>query len=364
MDNLTKRHQNQQAKKYKKKNLLTHIQCTTSAPLSYKEQAEIVGCSERFAKKVTQENIQAGVIEKNSTIYQSSLFGRNKYCKGKNFNYKLHLINDLTLIIRRCEITKSNTSNSLSKRKYKSTHKIIRRLVPSDSPEAIEHMKKLSAKSRSDTKSSPLKGIYKENSNKLEFARDKPSEFSNKNSPKQGFLKHKLEVLDAYGFKDLAKNAPAWWFRDLEKLKSALKLTRKKLKKGFKCKNLYKFVSFLLKHGVFGFRRHTARNLSVAISRPSLKRVEPYLRTDPIQQTYEGLTNLWKKYNLKIDFDTMQMLLRRRFPHLTSAVDVCQKRLKLESADPIKNVTAFLSFLVGMDEPYDYLRKNQRTQHG
>ena len=92
-------------------------------------------------------------------------------------------------------------------------------------------MKKMAAKSPSDQKSIPHKRIYKENSNKLEFAKNKRSEFSNKIPQNKAFLKHKLEVLDAYGFKDLAKNAPTWWFRDLERLKSALKLTRKKIEK-------------------------------------------------------------------------------------------------------------------------------------
>ena len=360
MSNFTKQNQNHQPKKYKKKNLLTHLQCFTTTPLSYKEQAEIVGCSEIFAKKVTASNVKEKIIKKELSYYSNRRSGKNRFSRGENFDPCKHFVNNKYLIVNVMfqKITCRKTG------KLKTVKKIVRKFVDVGSPEHIEHMKKMAAKSPSNQKSIPHKRIYKENSNKLEFAKGKRSEFSNKNSPKQGFLKHKLEVLDAYGFKDLAKNVPAWWFRDLERLKSALKLTRKKLKKGFKCKNLYKFVSFLLKHGVFGYRRHAARNLSVAIARPSLERVEPYLRTDPIRQTYEGLTNLWKKYGLKIDFDSMQMLLRRRFPHLTAAVDVCQKRLKFESADPIRNVTGFLSFLLGMDEPYDYLRKKQRTQYG
>ena len=98
----------------------------------------------------------------------------------------------------------------------------------------------------------------------------------------------------------------------------------------------------------------------MAVVKPTIDRVMPFVESsEPIRQTYDGLVKLHKSHGLKMDFTNVQKLLRKKFPHLTAAVEVCFKRLSLESADKIRNVNGFLNYLVGMTNPYDYLKRKE-----
>jgi len=115
-----------------------------------------------------------------------------------------------------------------------------------------------------------------------------------------------------------------------------------------------------MKHGVFGYRRHVARNLALAVVKPTIDRVMFFAESnDPVRLTYDGLVKLHKSHGLKVDFTNVQKLLRKKFPHLTAAVEVCFRRLSLEGADKISNVNGFLNYLVGMTNPYDYLKRKE-----
>ena len=340
-------------KPHKFRELLTHLQCCTTAPLSFKEQADIVGCSKDFAKEIAKENISSKVITKTATTYKGDrrkLPGRNIYGRGEAFDPKLHLIDDLDL-----EITKETITN----RHGVEQTILVRKFVP----RKVMNNSKNNYNDQGRCKKPTTNENNKRNLSKDRFAKGKPQESSSsfeRKKYKRSFFEHKLELLKPFGFESLAKKAPAWWFKNPKKLKAALKLARKKLGKGYTCRDPFKFLCFLMKHGVFGYRRHCARNLVMAVVKPTIDRVMPFVESsEPIRQTYDGLVKLHKSHGLKMDFTNVQKLLRKKFPHLTAAVEVCFKRLSLESADKIRNVNGFLNYLVGMTNPYDYLKRKE-----
>lgn len=339
--------ENPQQKKYKYRELLTHLQCCIKSPLSYKEQAEIVGCTKFFAKKVAKQNLLNGVITITPTTHKSSgrkLAGKNIYGRGENFDPDIHLINNLNFSIERRLIIYVMSEN---KNCQKSVLDI--KLVEKDTAELSKKSKKFTTKKN-----------YKENLYKYKFAKasGKPSarhfyssyeEFLEKSGRKALFAK--------YGFENQVLKAPSWWFKDIKKLESALKLVQSKLSKKhkpFNLNNFNKFVSYLLKRGVFGWFRHCARETSLAISRPTLKRVEPFLGNDFRTNGYESLKELYKKHHLNISFSNVQKLARHGYSKLFTAAEVMLKRLKLPG---IKDVNAFMHHLISMKEPYDILRK-------
>ena len=350
---------NVRKKPYKYRRLLTHLQCCTKLPLSYNEQAQIVGCTPFFAKKITKENIANKIITKKSTVYKCNgrefpeICGKNIYGRGKNFDPKEHLIDDLELVIK-------TELNPKTKKK-----KLTREFKPRKNLNSNQ-----SKKFTTDLNT-------KKNSSKEELAKGKPRKFSEKSSEKrkkskekhnstkkylskEEWLKHKTDILKPFGFEKWVKKAPAWWFRDLKRLHSALKLLIYKLRRGWKCRDPFKFICWLLKHGTFGYRRHCARDLSLAVVKPTVDRVMPFCeKSEPIRQTYEGLKKLYKSHGLKMDFTSIEKLLRKKFPHLTAAVEVCFQRLKFTKGDPIRNINGFLNYLVGMDEPYNYLKRKE-----
>lgn len=344
---------NRRKKPHKYRELLTHLQCCTTAPLSFKEQADIVGCTPFFAKKVSRENTATKIITKTSTIYKGDcrkLAGRNIYGRGEAFDPNIHLIDDLDL-----EITKETITNRHGVKQNVLVRKFIPRKARSNS--------KNNYTSSDNCKKFTTNKNNKRNLSKDRFARGKPQELSSsleRKNYKRSYFEHKLEMLKPFGFESLAKKAPAWWFKNPKRLKAGLKLLRSKLRKGHSCRDPFKFLCFLMKHGVFGYRRHCARNLSLAVVKPTIDRVMPFVESsDPVRQTYDGLVKLHKSHGLKMDFTNVQKLLRKKFPHLTAAVEVCFKRISLNGADKIRNVNGFLNYLVGMANPYDYLERKE-----
>ena len=340
-------------KPHKYRELLTHLQCCTTAPLSFKEQAEICGCSVILAKQVTRDNVDAKIITKTTTVYKGDargLTGKNIYGRGEAFDPRAHLISGLDLEISKQEIvTRYGIQRTV----------LVRKFVPGKSQQNSKNKCESSGKTQNHT---PKKNL-KKNSSKEEFAKRKHQEFSSsfeKRNYKKDFFQHKFDTLKSFSFEDLAKKAPSWWFKDLEKIKKALQLLRHKIRKGYSCRNPFKFLCFLMKRGTFGYRRHVARNLSLAVAKPTMDRVLPFLEgSEPLRQTYDGLVKLRKSYGLKMDFTNVQKLLRKKFPHLIAAVSVCLKRLSLEGGDKIRNFNGFLNFLVGMTNPYDYLKRKE-----
>jgi len=360
-----KKSNKQQPKKHKYQELLTHLQCCTKAPLSYKEQAEIVGCSKFFAKKIAKQNLINQIISITPTTHKSfgrNLKGKNIYGHGKNFDPKIHLLDDIKVEMYNLKFSlninyqtlsnhKKLSPNDIDKASKSEKQKIIRRFVQKNS----HNPKKFTTNKNS-----------KENLDKSKFAKASgtPSagyfyssyeEFLEKSGRKALFAK--------YGFEDQVEKAPNWWFRDIKKLESALKLVKSKLSnkhKPFKLKNFNNFMSYLLKHGVFGWHRHCARELSIAIVQPSIKNTLKFCMSDPIEKTYLGLKELHEKNNLKLGFACVQKLLRSKFPKLSAAVSVCLTRLSWKKGDQIRDINAFLNYLIGMHNPFDYLKtKNE-----
>jgi hypothetical protein len=319
-----------------------HLLACHEAQVSYREIADAVGCSIKFAKMVAKESESKKIIKKSPTFFTEKLSGKNKYERGENFNPNLHLINDLTLIIRRCEIDIPLDSNGIDKRKVKTKTKIIRKFVPSDHPDAIAFRKKLKGKRKG---CSPLKGT---NKNSKEFAKASP-----------GRPSVKLEVLKRHGFEKFAKGAPSWWFRDLEKLEKALRLVKSKVKKGFgrhRKINFFKFVSHLLKNEASGYRKWRAMEFVKDFSSPSVQRVNKYFENEFKQRAWEDFSELFNQQKFKLNLDTAQKLLRRGFQHAAKCAEVSLKRLKLGG---IKSTTSFTLSLVNMRNPMDILTKNQ-----
>ena len=272
--------------------------------ISFKQIAKRVGCTETYAKITIAKLVKAGKVIKTSTEFVSKKYDKERVLCGKNIY------------------------TSPKKSTPKSTEKDTSKINP---------------------KTNYL-NLYK-----YKFANGTTHRnFSKEKSSQDGFRKHKVEVLGAYGFQDHAQKAPLWWFRDLARLKKALKLLKRKQAGGYKCKNFIYFISFLLKHGTFGYRRHCARNLSLAINKPTLERIEPLMASSAIAQGYEALKELHKKHNLDVSFTNMTKLLRKNYPQLSMAAQVMVKRLKIPG---VEDTNKYLHFLVSMSNPLEVLQR-------
>jgi DNA-binding Lrp family transcriptional regulator len=272
-------------------------------PISFKQIASKVGCTETYAKVTIAKLVKAGKIIKTATKFISKKYTKERVLCGKNLY-------------------------------------TVPKPIEPKSPE------------NSDAKINPK---TPNNSSKEELANGTTHRnFSKRKNEEEFSRKEKLDLLKRYNMQDLVDKSPDWWFRDLKKLKQALQLTRKKIKKKYSCRDQIKFITFLLKHGVFGYRRHCARNLSLAINKPTLDRITPYMASPFVANGYESLKELYKKHSLDLQFTNIQKLLRKGFSHLAMSADVMIKRLKLPG---VQNTNAFLHHIVSMKEPVDILRK-------
>lgn len=163
----------------------------------------------------------------------------------------------------------------------------------------------------------------------------------------------KKGIFELFGLEKHFPYRPHWWFRDMRRLNRALRLISHKIAGGYRIKNFTKFLTHLLSHGVFGYRRHLARKLSLSIVTPSLERAEPYFASDSIAAGYGALSDLKKKHGLNMSFKNIERLLKKGFDHLGLSAQAVLKRLQLGG---IRNVNAFLHFAVSMKEPYDLLK--------
>ena len=279
-------------------------------PISFKQIARKVDCTQRYAEITIAKLVEAGKIMKTTTKFISKKYTKERVLCGKNIY------------------------TSPPKAKPKST----------ESSEILNE--KGDAKIRNKSK------IF----NKLKIAKGTTLRNSSKEEIFQEILKkeEKVSFLKPLGFENLVETSPDWWYRDLELLKKSLRLLKQKLKTGWKCRDQIKFITFLLKHGTFGYRHHCARNLSLAINRPTLDRIEPYMASEYVANGYEALKELHKKHNLDITFSNVQKLLRKGFSHLAMSADVMLKRLKIPG---VRENNAFLHHIVSMKEPVDVLRK-------
>ena len=317
-----KTHQNKTQPPYTKKQLLTHIQACDKAPLSYKEMADVVGCSKKFAKIVAKENEAAKVIAIEKTSYKFGISGKNKYSRGENFSPKKHLIPGIRVVVKK--VGRQLIINVMFEKKC---------CNPSQTSQNSHYKKK----------EFPTKSNI--NSNSKEFAKASP-----------GRPSVKLEVLKRHGFEKFAKGAPSWWFRDIARLEKALKLLQAKLKHGFSPKNFFKFISHLLKNEVSGYRKWRVVEFLKDFQEPSIQRVNKYFENEFRTKAWEDFSTLFNQQKFKLNFDTAQKLLRRGFQHAAKCAEVSLKRLKLGG---IECTTGFTLSLVKMQNPMDILTKNQ-----
>jgi len=209
---------------------------------------------------------------------------------------------------------------------------------------------------------------FSKNSSKEEFARKGVNFFSSSfegskksskskrraTKPKRKTTRHgRKGIFKLFGLEKYFPYKPGWWFRDMRSLNKALRLISHKLTNGYHIKNFTKFLTHLLSHGVFGYRRHLARNLSLAIVKPSLERANPYFYSDSIVAGYGAISDLKKKHGLNMNFKNIERLLRNGFDHLGLAAQAVLKRLQLGG---IRDVNGFMHFAVSMKEPYDLLK--------
>ena len=168
--------------------------------ISFKQIAKRVGCTETYAKITIAKLVKAGKVIKTSTEFVSKKYDKERVLCGRNL--------------------------------YTSPKKSSKKSEPKSPQKSDE---------TSDAKINPK--TISQNLYKYKFANGiSHRNFSKEKSSQEGLRKHKLEVLGAYGFQDHAPKAPLWWFRDLSRLKKALKLLKRKQAGGYKCKNFFYFI--------------------------------------------------------------------------------------------------------------------------
>lgn len=266
--------------------------------ISFLEIANVLGVSERTAKRYIKKDLENGFITRERTTYQcrkykTLLSGRNIYTltdKGQSY---------------------LNSSNQGS-------------LTP--------------------------QSLIKKNSSKEEFAKDKPAAAFSK------FKKEKEKILGKYRLSHLVSRAPHWWFRDLSTLEKTLKLLNIKKKRRYKVKNEERWISSVIRDRGRGFRHKVAKKTSLTLAnnkKELLNIVET--SSDRVLSDFDRLKEL-KKRGLNTSFKEMEKLLRKGFSHLASCTEVLLKILKWQA---IKNLNGFLNWLVSLKEPFEIFNKKK-----
>lgn len=268
--------------------------------ISFLEIAKHLGVSQRTAKRYIKTDLENGFISKKSTQYKCSkykvlLSGRNIY---------------------------SLTESGLSQ-----------------------------LKDRRESVLTPQR-FYKKNSSKEEFAKSRLKETCSISE------KERLLVFQKHNLINLAKTAPKWWFRDISVLEKTLKLLSTKIKKGYKVKNPWRWISSVLADKGRGFRYKRAKDTSLILTGRKTKRGR-ILETvsDRVRSDFSRLEGL-KKRGLDTSFAEMEKLMRKGFAHLSQCIEVLTKVLK---SRPIHNLNGFLNWLVSLKEPFEVFQKKRKT---
>jgi hypothetical protein len=271
--------------------------------ISYKEIAKVLGISRRYAITIVDELCAEKKLIKKHTQYIAKKYPKERNLAGKNIY-------------------------SLPKSERKNFNK------------KFDHH------------------IYPKNPSKEGLA-NKGANFSEEYFSR----KEKFDLFERYGFGEFVDQAPDCWFNNpkwLKELEKGLPLLRNKISRHkYKCKNFFRFMNHLIYHGVHGYKRHVAKTMTLALAIPTIKRVKPFLATDSILAGYEALKTLHKQHGLDVSFDNMEKLLRRGFGHLSISAQVMLKRLRFQG---VRNVTAFLHFIIGLKDPMEILRKKEGSQ--
>lgn len=174
------------------------------------------------------------------------------------------------------------------------------------------------------------------------------------------FLMRKYKILKKWGILDSWHMYPDWFFDKVSIFHKALKLIHKKKLKGYKVKNFLAFIIHIMKEQCCGFRRYLARMLSKELLGDEEAKLRRALRVSKGGRGIEGLEELYKNFNLDVSEKALLILGRKGLAHLNQAVDVCIKKIKHYGIEKIKNVNAYLNWIVGFKNPYDIFKLKEK----
>ena len=195
-------------------------------------------------------------------------------------------------------------------------------------------------------------GALKEDPRAIKIVSDR---LTRTNFSKEKYAIHK-QLEDLFKQKLPINKTPDWWETDKTAFQKAIKLLKTKLKHGFKVKNVFKFITHLIKNECRGFKYHESKIYSGYFS-GDMESMLTIAETDPSDVVKEGLeaVALLKKKGLDTSQPSMQKLLRNRFSMLADCAKVL---LKILNYIKIDNLNAFLNWMISKSNPYELLKPN------
>lgn len=143
---------------------------------------------------------------------------------------------------------------------------------------------------------------------------------------------------------------PRWWFQVPTLLHKTLKLLFQKIKKGYRLRNPIGWISAALRDQGCGYRKKIAQEILNVLNRNT---VDPSF-SEPIRLFYLRLKR-YIKLGLDSSLPFLMKLLRKGFSHLGSALCALEK---VQNYIPnIHHLSAFLSYLVFLEDPHSVYRK-------
>ena len=156
-------------------------------------------------------------------------------------------------------------------------------------------------------------------------------------------------------FEQVTQLCPKWWLEDLSLLKATLKLLQDKIDTGYRVRSIPHWVSHAIKENAIGFRRKVARKWRRALlaeDDTTFHRSSPY-----IQEVFSQLKALIVR-GLDTSEKAIMQLFRKGTDHLGIALRVFTKAFKVRV---IRNINAFLNWLISFKDPFDFFNKRRET---
>jgi len=193
-------------------------------------------------------------------------------------------------------------------------------------------------------KTNPLPNIpqrYSHSSNEECFAKsvapesDFQSQFSNQ------------QLLQKHGYAMLAREAPFWWFKDLELLEKTLKLFNQKQAKGYTTRDPLRWFSSILKQEGVEYREKIAKETAKKL------RGELSAQTSLEKDILKALQS-HQSQGLETLYASLQLFLSKWLIHLHISIIVLEKYIEWNK--PIKSLNGMLTWLIKQKDPLKLLK--------
>ena len=167
----------------------------------------------------------------------------------------------------------------------------------------------------------------------------------------------KLRTLQNLGFSEVLKELPLYLFEKamIKRVIQAITLLQRKYEKhNYRVRNPVGWIINCVKDLSCGFRKHAARRLCREIHFDREEILKKSMHTG--SHSIDPLVDLYYKYGLDISPQALAKVLRKGQSFAISAAKICIKKINYHGIEKMKNVNAYLNWLVGFKTLKDFFK--------